>query len=259
MNNYNSENLIQINGQAGQKVIKVGTSFFPVCEITPAINFYKCASVNTSNNTWTGYKVNISGETVTFASIATCQLNFGSYYIPLAGEIYNNNATIRVELFSNYPKISSPFNPNNDIDIPWIITASCSNQSELKPPYNAFLHTGRWISDGVLPTTPVWIKWQNTTRKVLVKKYSFTNGEESGSTDRTPKNWLFQGSNDNLNWTTLDNVVEGFSANTPAEKTKVTRILSSNDTAYFFHRIYITETYSDSICRISSIEAYSFI
>lgn len=39
--------------------------------------------------------------------------------------------------------------------------------------------------------------------KKIIRRYSVT-GASAGYTDRSPKNWTFQGSNDGTNWTTLD-------------------------------------------------------
>ena len=65
------ENLVQTSVQykAGQRLVKVGSSFLPVGfggnfepgkgggTVSSSMKFYKCASVDTANKTWTGYEL----------------------------------------------------------------------------------------------------------------------------------------------------------------------------------------------------------
>lgn len=58
--------------------------------------FYKCASVNATDKTWTGYKALLVDGVYAFEEVATPGLTYGVAYTPAAGSIYNADATISV-------------------------------------------------------------------------------------------------------------------------------------------------------------------
>lgn len=58
--------------------------------------FYKCASVNATDKTWTGYKAVLSEGVYLFEDIATAGLTYGVAFIPAVGSIYNADATIAI-------------------------------------------------------------------------------------------------------------------------------------------------------------------
>lgn len=68
---------------------------------TPAasMDFYKCASVNTSNHSWTGYKAVLSNGIYKFESNVTSGLTYGSGFTPEVGKVYSDEARIQSELF----------------------------------------------------------------------------------------------------------------------------------------------------------------
>ena len=61
------------------------------------IEFYKCASVDTTNHTWTGYKAVLTDGSYIFEVTATTGLTYGSAYTPSVDGIYNDGASIKVE------------------------------------------------------------------------------------------------------------------------------------------------------------------
>ena len=65
-----------------------------------SMNFYKCASVDTTLSTWTGYKA-IQDQTTniyTFEETITSGLTYNNI-IPLTGNVYSNNALIKANLY----------------------------------------------------------------------------------------------------------------------------------------------------------------
>ena len=58
-------------------------------------DFYKCASVNTANNTWTGYKAVLSGGSYTFEATVTSGLTYGAGFTPAVGNVYSEDTRIQ--------------------------------------------------------------------------------------------------------------------------------------------------------------------
>jgi len=59
-------------------------------QINSGINFYKCASIDTTNHTWTGYKAVIDTETGawSFESIITNGLTYNNFPVPSIDSVY---------------------------------------------------------------------------------------------------------------------------------------------------------------------------
>lgn len=73
-------------------------------------DFYKCASVDTVNSTWTGYKAVLSAGSYSFEFTVTSGLTYGSGFIPEVGKIYTDGALVRVDaLFDGLPVIGLVF------------------------------------------------------------------------------------------------------------------------------------------------------
>lgn len=58
--------------------------------------FYKCASVDTANKTWTGYKAVLTDGVYSFEETVTEGLTYGAAYTPKANGIFSADATIQV-------------------------------------------------------------------------------------------------------------------------------------------------------------------
>ena len=95
--------------------------------------------------------------------------------------------------------------------------------------------------------SPWWLKIDlGTARTVTAFLWSPYRLDNYGYAN-FPKNWQFQGSNDNANWTTLVSVTDYvISANN-------TRVDVANDTAYRYYRWYVTNTTDGSYCLIADI------
>ena len=61
------------------------------------MDFYKCAVINQKN--WSGYKAILIDGQYQFQDNLTEYLTYGEAYIPEIGKIYNNNATIKSQLY----------------------------------------------------------------------------------------------------------------------------------------------------------------
>lgn len=101
MSNYTKENLIAVPSTdvpAGTLAIKVGNEIFTPgnIKIASGMEFYKCASVDTVNKTWTGYKAVLENEFYVFESAVTSGLTYGGAFTPNTGYIYDADATIQV-------------------------------------------------------------------------------------------------------------------------------------------------------------------
>ena len=64
-----------------------------------ATDFYKCASVDTTNHTWTGYKAVLSEGVYSFESAATAGLVYADGFTPEVDKIYADGALVKTELF----------------------------------------------------------------------------------------------------------------------------------------------------------------
>lgn len=106
MGNYSKENLIAIPATAvpaGTLAIKIGNEVFTPgnIRISSGIDFFKCASVNTTDKTWTGYKAVLVEGIYIFDDTATAGLTYGTGYTPAVGDIYNQIATVKVSSLWN--------------------------------------------------------------------------------------------------------------------------------------------------------------
>lgn len=66
-----------------------------------ATEYYKCATVDASTKTWTGYKAVLSWDVYTFEAIATSGLTYTT--TPVVGGIYNATGDDQVKLKSSIP------------------------------------------------------------------------------------------------------------------------------------------------------------
>jgi hypothetical protein len=84
-----------------------------------------------------------------------------------------------------------------------------------------------------------WIRVRFTGAAQIVRGYSVTAiDDNNGNTNVAPAAWRFQGSTNNVTWTTID-IRSGIVFNYPGE----TRIFSvPNNTAYNYYRLFISET-----------------
>ena len=65
-------------------------------KVGEATEYYKCASVDTVNKTWTGYKAVLTDGVYSFEETVTEGLPYDIGFIPVTGKIYNTDATVAV-------------------------------------------------------------------------------------------------------------------------------------------------------------------
>lgn len=99
MSNYTTENLVPVlNPENRVPAIRIGDQVFVMQSGGgSATDFYKCATVDTVNQTWTGYKAVLSGGVYSFESTATSGLTYGTAFTPLVDKIYDDGALVKVD------------------------------------------------------------------------------------------------------------------------------------------------------------------
>lgn len=101
MSNYTKENLIAVpptSVPAGTLALKVGDLIFTPgnIRIGQATEFYKCASVDTVNKTWTGFRAVLTDGVYSFEGAATEGLTYGNGLTPVVDSIYDAEALVYV-------------------------------------------------------------------------------------------------------------------------------------------------------------------
>ena len=71
-------------------------------QVNQKVDFYKCASVDTDNKTWTGYKAVLNDGVYSFAETLTEGLRYGTGYKPIELNVYNVDATINVNIYEGH-------------------------------------------------------------------------------------------------------------------------------------------------------------
>lgn len=204
--------------------------------IGTSAEYYKCASVDTSAKTWSGYKAvfDSTAGTWSFSDTVTEGLTYTSV-TPVVGGIYSSDALVAVaSIYLGYYPTSAPVDPISTTDGDWIIASSGDLNNNTKCIYAFYERTGTsnycWHSVLGLPQ---WIQWQNTTTKVLIKSYILT---QRGGIGYYSSEWTLSGSNDGVDWVELDSVsLESVTAS------QVTTRNLTNNTPYYYHRITVTK------------------
>ena len=98
MSNYDTTNLISATAAPRIPAIRVGNQVFPL--ETP---FYKCASIDSVNHRWSGYRAVWSGSFYTYESTITVDRRYGAGFIPEIGKVYNDGALVEAKLWTGIP------------------------------------------------------------------------------------------------------------------------------------------------------------
>lgn len=114
MSNYTQANLVSVNPAdvpAGSLAMKVGDLVFVNANaVSHETAFYKCASVDTTHQTWTGYRATFQNGTHVFSTSVTSGLSYGTGYQPVVGTTYNDNCTVIATLFTGTPDTAITIN-----------------------------------------------------------------------------------------------------------------------------------------------------
>ena len=130
MSNYTTENLVPVlNPVPGVPAIRVGDQVFVMQTGGGgggATDFYKCASVDTVNSTWTGYKAVLSNGAYTFESTVTSGLTYGSGFTPEVGQIYPDSSLIQVARMTGVIPPDYVYFDKLDSETGWVVGSGAS-------------------------------------------------------------------------------------------------------------------------------------
>lgn len=119
----------------GIKVVNIGDA-----------EYYKCASVDTTNKTWTGYLAVLTDDVYTFKKTATTGLSYGTGFTPVIGTVYNSSATLQVK-FSDDGLLYH--NPLADLNANGLVVGTVSNETVLGIPCTFFSTQKSYITNTV--------------------------------------------------------------------------------------------------------------
>lgn len=104
MSNYTIDNLIPTTTGNGRiPAIKIGGQVFPMHVYGNSGYFYKCASVDTASQTWTGYRALLTNDVYSFMPTVTTGLTYGGGFTPQVGGIYTDGALVSIsKLYSGW-------------------------------------------------------------------------------------------------------------------------------------------------------------
>lgn len=187
--------------------------------------------------TWNGKKAEFDGTKFLFSSEVTTNLRYSARK-PVTGGVYTDDIIISADyIYTGFPEISCPVNPDSNTFGPWFISAS-STYDPARAPYKAFTEgvtnegSDGWHSSN---EAQAWLSWENTREPVLISRYSVLFRSDAGATK-----FALQGSNNGSDWVTLDTV------DNPDKLAQVDRVIN-NDQAFTHHRILILQKFWDYI------------
>lgn len=215
--------------------------------------YYKCASVDTSANTWSGYKAVFDSGTGTwsFESGVTAGLAYTSV-TPILGGIYSADALVIVSLlYTGTPTLTSPTGMTSESSDEWEISASGNYGAYY--PWKAF--------DGITNSTANcwtgnsgsswWIQWQNKQKQVFVQKLRIQGTNSGDIAQQAITSFILQGSDNGSTWFDLY-TASGLTWSSAGYEWK--EFTLSNSRSYYYHRLAnITAT---SFPTIVELETY---
>lgn len=142
------------------------------------------------------------------------------------------------------PVFSQPY--SSDLCQP--ISGNCTSFSAWSGSYSAYYafdnyttNANCWASNAVPSVAvPQWLKYNFGSSPKVIVKYTVTARYYSSDQTRCPKDWTFEGSNDNTNWDILDTRTNETGWNTNTSPTTKREYTFANTTAYQYYRINIT-------------------
>lgn len=196
--------------------------------------------------TWT----NINGATKTLTGIPSSGTNALGAHPAGTYLKYTRTCAIGQVWYLTYSNIQTNLYQGTDVDaVPTMTSASApsgvvtadneidANRAGWKAfdGLNSNITTQVWVTS-TFPTvgSPHWVKYEFPTVK-RIGAYSITS---RNTTPKSPKDWTFQGSNDNSTWTILDTQTNQFVGDPTS--TKFTYNIRNRDT-YKYYRLNITD------------------
>jgi Siphovirus ReqiPepy6 Gp37-like protein/F5/8 type C domain len=134
-------------------------------------------------------------------------------------------------------------------------TATANAYTSGYPPSSAF-DGNSGTTWGNTSSMPSWLQYDFGTGKTIVKYRLYYEYGVSGwnSYDYSPSTWDFQGSNDNVNWTTLDTQTgQGWDSDGWKE------YIFDNTTSFRYYRLYVTSSKNSLWCTIMEMQMLSLV
>ncbi len=133
----------------------------------------------------------------------------------------------------------APIMTSNTTPEPYVVSRSGVHHTRNEA-WNLFDRSGSYYYSN---TIPAWVSI-DMSKPIVVGKYTITKLTDSSY---RPNNWEFQGSNDNINWITLDSILN----HTQSGKSE---FVIANENAYRYYRIYVTKVSSGPSAIIVEME-----
>lgn len=162
--------------------------------------------------------------------------------VELLDEEFLDNAVFPIVID---PTALVPSMTANNSPSPYVASAS-TQVTDAYDAYKAFnnansVNTDRWGTDG---TATGWVKIDLGTAKTVTQYdiSAFYNANNTVVSNRSPKDWTLQGSNDDTNWTTLDTRtgITGWTS------TLTRNYTFANSTGYRYYKLNVTKNGSDN-------------
>jgi hypothetical protein len=152
MSNYLKNNLIAVPQESisiGDFAVKIEKEVFVFRKFGDNA-VYKCASVDTVNKTWSGYKAIWSDEYgYSFSETLTDGLSYGSAFEPIPGGVYDRDVMVEVsELF----EAVRPITTNDNACLIYIDGSSLTNQALAPNKHEVTFGSGVSLQDGYVIT-----------------------------------------------------------------------------------------------------------
>lgn len=198
--------------------------------------YYKCASVDTSAKTWSGYKAvfDSTAGTWSFESDVTEGLAY-NFMTPSVGGVYDADCTMTASLDTGELSLLSPHNMTDASDGEWTVTASAQESDHNRAAWKVF--DGRFGENygwSGYPDTTGWLMVERTT-PFTVKRLKLSSGSMYYGYNGT---LTISGSNTGNDFTDIwsgDNPINGSNYNTN-DYQEID--LSTNTLPYKFLKLY---------------------
>lgn len=248
---YNSIKILQTSNQTGTSVQAIWRKIeIRGYDHAVAAEYYKCASVDTSAKTWSGYKAvfDSTAGTWSFESGVTAGLAYTNV-TPIVGGIYSADALVIVSLlYTGTPTLTSPTGMTSESSDEWEISASGNYGAYY--PWKAFdgitdPRTNCWTGNS---GSSWWIQWQNKQKQVLVQRLKMTVADSLSQ--QAVLSFTLQGSDDGTLWHDIHSE-SGLSWTTNGESKEFT---FANSKSYYYHRL--ADITAPSFPTILELETY---
>lgn len=247
-------NLTAANIKSGVTIFNVAGTYEGESTGGTSAEYYKCASVDTEANTWSGYKAvfDSTAGTWSFESDVTEGLAYTSV-TPIVGGIYSADALVIVSLlYTGTPTLTSPTGMTSESSNEWEISASGYYGEHY--PWKAFdgqtsLIAPTWTGESA---SSWWIQWQNKQKQVLVQKLRIQGTYSGDIAQQAITSFILQGSDDGSTWFDLY-TASGLTWSSAGYEWK--EFTFSNNKSYYYHRLAnITATNFPTIVELETYD-----